>query len=319
MTDRMYYLIYETTNKITGKVYRGMHRTNNPDDYYLGSGVALGLAVKKYGASAFDRRILCCALSFEDMVCLEREFVDEHWVNREDTYNLILGGIISGDTKKWRETSMSKFGFDHPMKSERIKQKMFSTNLQRYGQRSTASLSWVREKAKLTCQSRYGVSYVTQTEEFKEKAISTWQKNYGEGITNPFQAQEIKDKIKETLLDKYGVDHISKSDEFKQASEKTCLKKYGVRRYQNTDEFKKLVTDSSSVYKITLTNPIGEQFETTNLQQFCIDNSLSYSAFNNQFFSKRGNSITVPQHRLGASEVRQNTTGWTATRERRYE
>lgn len=54
----MYYIIYETTNKINGKKYRGMHRTEKLDDGYLGSGVAIKLSIKKYGCENFERDIL---------------------------------------------------------------------------------------------------------------------------------------------------------------------------------------------------------------------------------------------------------------------
>lgn len=49
----IYHIVYETTNLINGKIYRGVHSTNNINDGYLGSGIKFGRALKKYGKSNF--------------------------------------------------------------------------------------------------------------------------------------------------------------------------------------------------------------------------------------------------------------------------
>lgn len=88
----MIYLIYETTNLINGKKYIGMHQTNDINDGYLGSGVALCAAIQKYGSKNFKKRILHQVDTYEKMVKLEQELITEEIVKSPEYYNLRIGG-----------------------------------------------------------------------------------------------------------------------------------------------------------------------------------------------------------------------------------
>jgi NUMOD3 motif len=88
----MFYTIYQTTNKINGKVYIGKHKTANLDDDYLGSGIRLQRAISKYGVENFTREILHLLNSENAMNAKEREIVNEEFLKRDDVYNLKLGG-----------------------------------------------------------------------------------------------------------------------------------------------------------------------------------------------------------------------------------
>ena len=86
------YIIYKTTNLMNGKIYIGQHQTNNIDDGYLGSGVAITAAVAKYGKENFSKEVLFTFDNINDMNAKEIEIVTEDFVSREDTYNVSLGG-----------------------------------------------------------------------------------------------------------------------------------------------------------------------------------------------------------------------------------
>lgn len=88
----MFYLIYQTTNLINGKVYIGKHQTKSLNDGYLGSGKLLKYAIQKYGEVSFQREILFCFESEEEMNDKEKELVTEDFCARKDNYNLCIGG-----------------------------------------------------------------------------------------------------------------------------------------------------------------------------------------------------------------------------------
>src|ERR1017187_9973299 len=100
----IYYFVYETTCLINSKKYRGIHKTENINDGYLGSGLSFKLSVKKYGKENFTREILEFCNSYDNLLELEKIYVDEEWVKDKSNYNLKTGGqsagILSEESRK---------------------------------------------------------------------------------------------------------------------------------------------------------------------------------------------------------------------------
>jgi predicted GIY-YIG superfamily endonuclease len=90
--DYKFHIVYKTTNLVNGKIYVGVHSTNDLNDGYLGSGWALKAALKKYGRESFARDILYIFSTRKLAMDKEAEVVDEHFVTDKSTYNLVLGG-----------------------------------------------------------------------------------------------------------------------------------------------------------------------------------------------------------------------------------
>lgn len=105
---KTYYILYETTNLINGKKYRGIHKTNKIDDGYLGSGLAFENAVKKYGKKNFKREILEFCNDYDELLEREMFYVDENWINDESNYNLKTGGQSSGLLSQESKDKISK-------------------------------------------------------------------------------------------------------------------------------------------------------------------------------------------------------------------
>jgi group I intron endonuclease len=83
------HFIYKTVNKITDDFYIGYH-FGDVSDSYLGSGLILNRAIKKYGRKNFNREIL--EIVSKD-TWRERE---KYWIKDTDAinkgYNIMLGG-----------------------------------------------------------------------------------------------------------------------------------------------------------------------------------------------------------------------------------
>lgn len=123
----MHYLVYRTTNLVNGKCYIGVHQTDDLQDGYLGSGTLLKRAIEKHGKESFTREILFSFQTKEEMFQKEAELVDQEFVNREDTYNITLGGS-GGFYHTW----------NHP--DEQVRQKMYDNSIAHLKKATTVHL-----------------------------------------------------------------------------------------------------------------------------------------------------------------------------------
>lgn len=94
MNEKIFNYVYEITNLINGKKYRGVHSSNiePKDDNYLGSNRLLKNDILKYGPTKFKRVELKFFDNREDAYLYESKLVNKNWVERKDTYNVALGG-----------------------------------------------------------------------------------------------------------------------------------------------------------------------------------------------------------------------------------
>ena len=90
-----YFTIYKTTNKVNGKIYIGQHKVRSvfATDRYLGSGVKLQFAIKKYGKENFSKEIITIAMSQLEADVLEKYYIKKYdSTNPEKGYNILMGG-----------------------------------------------------------------------------------------------------------------------------------------------------------------------------------------------------------------------------------
>jgi hypothetical protein len=85
------YTVYKVTNKLNSKFYVGVHKTSNPNDSYLGSGLAILASIKKHGRKNFIKEIL---FNFDTAKeAYDKEIELTHDFHRPDTYNMRKGGV----------------------------------------------------------------------------------------------------------------------------------------------------------------------------------------------------------------------------------
>lgn len=88
----MHYIIYKVTNTLNNRYYIGRHATKNIDDSYMGSGIGIKNAIKKYGVENFTKEIIATADSADALWDLEKEIVNEEVVKDPLSYNMAYGG-----------------------------------------------------------------------------------------------------------------------------------------------------------------------------------------------------------------------------------
>ena len=85
------YTVYKITNTINQKYYIGVHKTNNLNDKYLRSGLAIKNAIKKYGHSNFKKEIIFTSESKSEAYALEKSLTENF--NTSKSYNMKCGGV----------------------------------------------------------------------------------------------------------------------------------------------------------------------------------------------------------------------------------
>jgi group I intron endonuclease len=83
---------YVTTNIVNNKKYVGMHSAVNVNNYYLGSGVLLKKAIKKYGKENFKKDILCICESKEIAHENEKKYIEQYNSTQPNGYNIHPNG-----------------------------------------------------------------------------------------------------------------------------------------------------------------------------------------------------------------------------------
>lgn len=125
----------------------------------------------------------------------------------------------------------------------------------------------------------YGVSNCMQLPEVKDKLKETMVERYG--FDNPKKVDFINAKIEVTNMEKYGTIYPMQNKEVKQKQVNTVIDRYGVSSYNKTDEFKER-------YKNTCLNKYGVEnsFQNKEFQEKQINTCLERFGVENVFQSE---------------------------------
>jgi hypothetical protein len=248
----VFFTIYKTTNTINDKIYVGMHRTLDLNDSYLGSGMYLRQAIKKYGIENFKKEILHVFDNEETMVTKEREIVNEEFMNSKSTYNACIGGHGGGIRKNAILSKQTKDKISQSVK------KFHDANFGCYRGIPKPPLSLeTKSKLKAMRQDLVWISRDAQTKMVHEKDLSMhleagWVT--GRAII-PHNKGKGKPKIRKT-----------EEELFQNRSNAQRGKK------RSAESVKKTTEKNSKEYVIT--TPNGETLRIRNLREFCRNNDL---------------------------------------------
>lgn len=90
--EKTYYTVYKMKNKLNGMIYVGAHKTTDINDGYYGSGKNIKKEILRIGKDNFEKEILGYYNTNEEMLLAEKEIVNREFIERNDTYNIIIGG-----------------------------------------------------------------------------------------------------------------------------------------------------------------------------------------------------------------------------------
>ena len=95
--QKKYNYIYKIVNNINGKFYIGKRSCDCEiaEDKYMGSGVGLHRAFKKYGIENFTKEILSTHNTFQEAYNEENILVTEELINNPQCYNMRTGGLYN--------------------------------------------------------------------------------------------------------------------------------------------------------------------------------------------------------------------------------
>jgi len=114
------YFVYLTTNLVNNKKYVGEHCSNDLNDSYLGSGIAVKKAIKKYGKRNFQREILEIFETKEEAFKAQEKYIQFYntlspfGYNFSPTGGLGVPGSLSADSLQKMKNAVSKANLGKP-------------------------------------------------------------------------------------------------------------------------------------------------------------------------------------------------------------
>lgn len=160
------------------------------------------------------------------------------------TYFSYLRNIKEGGTYyckkcvnlRFKETILSKYGVEHPLKLEEVKDRIRKTNIEKYGVEYPSQNEEIKNKSKESCLTNYGVDSFMKTDIFREKSKVTLIEKYG--VDSPIKNPEIRKKIEKTNFSKYGSNHPFGSKEIRDKIFDIKKVRYGDGNFNNREKYK---------------------------------------------------------------------------------
>jgi hypothetical protein len=95
LDNRTFNYVYKITNIVNDKIYIGVHRTDNLNDNYMGSGKILKRSINKYGIENFKKEIIKKFKTYKEALEYEKQLVTPSFIEQKTNYNIKEGGFGS--------------------------------------------------------------------------------------------------------------------------------------------------------------------------------------------------------------------------------
>ena len=226
-------IIYKTTNLINGKIYVGQDSHNNPN--YLGSGLLLKKAVKKYGRKNFKKDTLCECETKEE---LNKKEV--YWIMKLNSINLDVGYNIAQGKNSGTYDTMSNNPNIEDIK-KRIKETLRKRYLEDSNYRMKLRKSHLGQKSPLKGKTYLEYYGEEKSEEMRQKLSESHKGNKPSlknlkkrsvsmlGKNKGNKNGMFGKKLFDVLVEKYGYDNAVKINE----SRKKKLSEAAKKQWEN--------------------------------------------------------------------------------------
>jgi len=125
--------------------------------------------------------------------------------------------------KQKKDTMVARYGVEHPLQSEEIKNKLKDTLISRYGVETVSQVNPTQRAD--TNLKKYGTASPLGSKTIKDKIAKTNLEKYQ--ADTPFGNKEIQKKCISSIQEKYGVRNVLMLDENKQKAKQANIEKYG--------------------------------------------------------------------------------------------
>lgn len=173
-----------------------MHITDDLNDNYLGSGLWLNRAIRKYGRDSFKKEILHICDSKEEMHNLEKLLVETYKENPL-SYNIMKGGKggwdwLNEEFAQGKRIRVNPHWIDnqnHPMHNPLAVQKRNETLYEKYGDDYYNNIS---QKGISAMQAKYGVCNAMDSSLVRNNHLKSLPEDHQKGKSNSQYGKKFK-------------------------------------------------------------------------------------------------------------------------------
>ena len=149
---KKYNYIYKIVNNVNGKFYIGKRSCDCAisEDTYMGSGVGINRAFKKYGIENFTKEIVSIHDTWQSAYDEECKIVTEELINNPQCYNMKTGGLynectFTEEVKEKISNSMKKIAYENDYANHMREVQKLSCTPEAIEKRRQSNLKWYKE------------------------------------------------------------------------------------------------------------------------------------------------------------------------------